>query len=477
LVIPVEEASFDFPVVLPRRPSVGSVSDARVVLPVESDTVDLPPGRPPLEDEGSFDTSVIVDLPPRPSRSSSLEAECVDSDIDSPDIVDLPPRPPLESVSFDTTVVLPAVDDESESDGEPPEALTALRERRPCDTARNDASDSPIQVCSLLRVDGAMMRSRFVAARFRLAEDCQNMWQMHLRFENGRCETISLFGGRVQAVRATANLDDTQPSFAEHSIYFSASAAKPSRAFACPTADGQARLLDAFCAAGCIMPDMVAQVRMLPGPAPADLPWFVRLAEPTDGARTRTRDGVVALKVAAGAEKKKQLLNEMKFLLTIDHDAILRTYGMYDVKVNGMQSLGFLCDFKDGGDLSSWIPKDGMREELAKGVFAQVCSALKYLYDRRIVHRDIKPSNVFCDQKVDGSFKATLADFGLATRADDAENMSIASVPLATSRRKSSEKIGLHGVRNVAWSPGLNTRIGSLKCSRPTCFQRVCFST
>ena len=50
-----------------------------------------------------------------------------------------------------------------------------------------------------------MMRSRFVAARFRLAEDYQNVWQMHLRFEDGRCETISLFGGRVQAVRATAN--------------------------------------------------------------------------------------------------------------------------------------------------------------------------------------------------------------------------------------------------------------------------------
>jgi serine/threonine protein kinase len=267
-----------------------------------------------------------------------------------------------------------------------------------------------------------MMRSRFVAARFHFFEDEFNMRQLHLRYGNGRCEAISLFGARVQAVRAPENPDDTQPSFAENSICFSpASAAEEPRAFACPTAASQARLFDALCAAGCIMPDMVAQLRIMA--TPADLPWFVRRAEAI-GARMQTRDSGLAVKVATDADKKKQLLNEMKFLLPINHDAILRVYGMYDVKSAGEPSLGLISDFKEGGHLTRWIPKDGMSEGRAKGVFSQVCSALKYLHDRRIVHRDIKPSNVFCEQAVDGSLKATLADFGFAMRADDVENMS-----------------------------------------------------
>jgi serine/threonine protein kinase len=139
--------------------------------------------------------------------------------------------------------------------------------------------------------------------------------------------------------------------------------------------------------------------------------------------RTATQAGILALKVADSEDKKKEILNEVKFLLSLDHPGILRSYGVYEVKQNGNHALGMLIDFKRGGALSAWIPTSGFPEDVIKGIMLEICSSLVYLHGISIIHRDIKPSNILCERAEDGAVRAVLADFGLAAHINDSEEI------------------------------------------------------
>jgi serine/threonine protein kinase len=282
-----------------------------------------------------------------------------------------------------------------------------------------------IQVCTITQTDcGNWKRAPFVNAKYCILEGSCSEKFLHVQYVNGDCLKILLFGGRASDI---ANIgpheEDVELLCADACLAFNPALAAPSLIFACPSPEARERLADSMCFAGCIMRDLAAKVRFFD--TPSGTPDFIRRVEPIS-ARTRTQGGVVAVKVGTNDEKTKQLMNELRFMQSLEHDAILRVHGIYEVKLNGKRGLGMLMDFKTGGDLSQWIPSSGMAETHAKEVFAQLCSGVKYLQERLIVHRDIKPSNVFCEQAADASLKAIIADFGLATRADDKERMSIA---------------------------------------------------
>jgi serine/threonine protein kinase len=120
----------------------------------------------------------------------------------------------------------------------------------------------------------------------------------------------------------------------------------------------------------------------------------------------------------------RQLKDEVHFLLNLHHDGIVAGYGIYSVKSGGTNALALLLDYKNGGDLSSWIPTEGLPEGIVRGIATQLGDALVYLHGIPVVHRDIKPSNVLCERMEDGSVKFILADFGLASFVTDTENMS-----------------------------------------------------
>ena len=254
-------------------------------------------------------------------------------------------------------------------------------------------------------------------------EDRRNPFSKRLLLSDsgGDERSTSLLGAYAWLLRVhPTHPEDFRPSFSEHSVCISC---PDSIGFivAHPTAEQQLRFLESLRSAGCILYDIVDHFALLP---PIDQPTGKFRLGRLLTARTTANAEVAALKIAVSDDKKSQLINEVQLLLDLHHDGIVRAYGIYQVKAEGALALGMVLDYKQGGDLLSWIPTEGLPEEIVRGIVAPLCDALAYLHGLPVAHRDVKPSNVLCDCAADGSVKVVLADFGLAAYAMDLKTMS-----------------------------------------------------
>ena len=48
----------------------------------------------------------------------------------------------------------------------------------------------------------------------------------------------------------------------------------------------------------------------------------------------------------------------------------------------------------------------------------QLCLALNYMHELKIMHRDLKPENLLCEKNENGQVMVKLTDFGFATYFD-----------------------------------------------------------
>ncbi|PWN86653.1 kinase-like protein, partial [Acaromyces ingoldii] len=77
-------------------------------------------------------------------------------------------------------------------------------------------------------------------------------------------------------------------------------------------------------------------------------------------------------------------------------------------------------DLGTRGDLENYLAQRNKASiELRRNLFAQVCAGLHYLHEGQdnqvsVIHRDLKTSNVL----IDHTFRAKIADFGLAIVCD-----------------------------------------------------------
>jgi hypothetical protein len=272
--------------------------------------------------------------------------------------------------------------------------------------------------------DGRKTRRAFEWMSVSIVSDDENQFDKRLLLvdNKGRDTTVPLIDAQAWSVSLTASApNDVQPSYAGHSVYIRSDDSMVSWIVASPTAEAQRAFLDELCLVGCIFRDLPAHLSLLPETSQPT--GEIRLGRPTTS-RTTTTAEIVALKVATGDDRMSQLLDEVKILLNLRHDGIVRAYGIYEVKVQGEKSLGMVLDYKKGKDLSFWIPTDGLPEFVLRGIMEPLCDALVYLHGIPVCHRDIKPSNVLCQPAEDGSVTAVLADFGLATHAMDKKKMS-----------------------------------------------------
>ncbi|EAY07607.1 AGC family protein kinase [Trichomonas vaginalis G3] len=127
---------------------------------------------------------------------------------------------------------------------------------------------------------------------------------------------------------------------------------------------------------------------------------------------------VVKQIILSKLSEKQQLKaeSEITILSTLKHTNIVRYRGCKKTK----SSLFILMDYADGGDLQQLLKRRNLSsipEDKIIDWFTQICLAVKYIHDRKIIHRDIKPSNIFLDSN--GVLK--LGDFGLARFLDSTE--------------------------------------------------------
>lgn len=75
--------------------------------------------------------------------------------------------------------------------------------------------------------------------------------------------------------------------------------------------------------------------------------------------------------------------------------------------------LYFLIDFLNGGELFTYLRKEGrFNEERAKLYTAEMIVAIGFLHQNNIIYRDLKPENVLLD--AEGHIRIT--DFGLSKK-------------------------------------------------------------
>lgn len=106
------------------------------------------------------------------------------------------------------------------------------------------------------------------------------------------------------------------------------------------------------------------------------------------------------------------LPREIEMLARVKHFAIIKTYEIFetsDGKVYIVTELGVQ------GDLLEFIKKRGaIPEDVARKMFLQLASAIKYCHELDIVHRDLKCENLLLDK----DFNIKLTDFGFSKRLE-----------------------------------------------------------
>ncbi|KAF0981064.1 hypothetical protein FDP41_012852 [Naegleria fowleri] len=116
------------------------------------------------------------------------------------------------------------------------------------------------------------------------------------------------------------------------------------------------------------------------------------------------------VKVSGIPEKeRKEALNEVKVLSSLQHPNIVK----YVDSFTEGGKLNIVMEYASQGDLYEKIKLQKSTlfpEEKILDWFIQICMAVKYIHDRRILHRDLKTQNIFI--AADGTVK--LGDFGIS---------------------------------------------------------------
>ena len=148
---------------------------------------------------------------------------------------------------------------------------------------------------------------------------------------------------------------------------------------------------------------------------------------------------------------KKQLIEELNILRSLDHPNIVRIFEFFE----DQKKYYLVMEHCKGGELFEEILKhEFFDENVAAAILQQLFSAVSYLHSKRIVHRDLKPENILLEDKGD-VLDIKLVDFGHATRINPGSRI---RVPVGSSYYIAPEVIkGSYTEKCDLWSCGVIT--------------------
>lgn len=126
-------------------------------------------------------------------------------------------------------------------------------------------------------------------------------------------------------------------------------------------------------------------------------------------------DRDVAIKVlfnedAENPEFTERFRREAQALAKLTHPNIVAVHDFGELE----DFFYIVMEFVDGTDLASLIAAGTLDARQSLEIVVQICTALQFAHDHRVIHRDIKPANILITK--DGEVK--IADFGLAKLVD-----------------------------------------------------------
>jgi serine/threonine protein kinase len=155
----------------------------------------------------------------------------------------------------------------------------------------------------------------------------------------------------------------------------------------------------------------------------------------------------VAIKVvtpeSAGPEVIQRFFQEREILASLEHPHIARLYD------GGSTEEGwpyFVMEYVDGKPIDAWCDERKLNVTGRLRLFQNICAAVHYAHQRRVIHRDLKPGNILVS--ADGAVK--LLDFGIARLVRSEPNgrlpMTRDGMRLMTPEYASPEQIRAEGI-------------------------------
>ncbi len=135
--------------------------------------------------------------------------------------------------------------------------------------------------------------------------------------------------------------------------------------------------------------------------------FFMKDINGRDGNKvtTSSKDGIFE-------NYKKRFIKEAKTLNSLNHPNIVHVIDLFEEN----KTAYYVMDFLEGGSLDTLISERGVLSPIKTSlIFFQVCDALIYMHEHKMLHLDLKPSNIM----LDSNGNAVIIDFGLTKHFSD----------------------------------------------------------
>ena len=145
---------------------------------------------------------------------------------------------------------------------------------------------------------------------------------------------------------------------------------------------------------------------------------------------------VISKKVTLNEALRDRFAQEQQALARLSHPNIAQ---IYEVGATQDDVPYFVMEYVDGERITHFCDQRRFSLKQRLGLFKQVCLAVSYAHQKRLLHLDLKPSNILVTA-IDGAAMPKIIDFGIALQLDrDLQTVGDESIGIGTPNYASPE--------------------------------------